>query len=85
MGWISLISPPPLLSSFSHLFNLFIHFLSALIRWLKFIFSFTDLLSLNNELDFFSPGVNLISASVLHIYELVSRTAPLLYHLTMEN
>ena len=51
-----MISSLPLLSYFSHLFNLFIHFLCALRRLLKFISSFADLISLNNGLDFFSPS-----------------------------
>lgn len=86
MGWISLVSLPPLLSYFSHRFNLCVHFLCELLRLLKFIFSDTDLISFNNELDFFfPPGVNLISASILYGYKLVSRTAPFLFHCSQEN
>ena len=51
-----MISSLPLLSYFSHLFNLFIHFLCALRRLFKFISSFADLISFNNELEFFFPS-----------------------------
>lgn len=34
---------------------------------------------------FFPPGVNLISATALCVYKLVSRTAPFLFHRKKEN
>ena len=72
MGWVSLVSPPSLLSHFSHLFNIWIHFRWDLRRLPKFISSFTAVTSFNNELDVFSLSVNLISASILYSCKLVS-------------
>lgn len=48
---------------FSHLFNLFIHFLWDLIRSLRFIIGFADLISSHSKSDFSPSGMGLISAS----------------------